>query len=113
LPQDVKNKWRIGFNDICNTNNSRSVIASIVPIYAFGNTLPTYDLETSDSPAPIELLAANLASLICDYVARQKIQSRHLNKYIIEQLPVDSPDRYEVVRFGKKTAAKIVRDGAA
>jgi hypothetical protein len=57
------------------------------------------------------LLAANLASLICDYVARQKIQSRHLNKYIVEQLPVVPPDRYEAVRFGKKTAAKIVREG--
>jgi hypothetical protein len=97
FPQDVKNEWRIGFNDICNTNNSRSVIASIVPIYAFGNTLPTYDRQTSDSPARIELLAANLASLICDYVARQKIQSRHLNKYIIEQLPVVPPDRYDAV----------------
>ena len=30
--------------------------------------------------------------------------------YIVEQLPVVPPDRYEAVRFGKKTAAEIVRE---
>ena len=43
-------------------------------------------------------------------MARQKAQSTHLNWYIVEQLNVVSPDRYEAVRFGKKTAAKIVRE---
>jgi len=105
----LERRWCIGFNDICNANNARSVIAALVPDYEFGNTLPTFDLQDTTNSAHIELLGANLASLICEYVARQKIQSRHLNKYIIEQLPVVPPDRYEAVRFGKKTVAEIVR----
>jgi hypothetical protein len=58
------------------------------------------------------LLSVNLTSLIYNYVARQKIQSRHLNKYIVEQLPAAPPDSYEAVRFGEKTAAKIIREAA-
>jgi hypothetical protein len=100
--------WRIGFNDICNTNNARSLIAAAVPYYGFGNTLPTFHSETDN--CRLELLLANLCSIISDYIARQKIQSRHLNKYIIEQIPVVPPDRYQQVRFGTKTAGDIVRE---
>lgn len=102
-------KWRVGFNDICNTNNSRSLIASIVPAYAYGNTLPTFQQDDVNHREPSELLSANFCSIICDYLARQKIQSRHLNKYIVEQLPVIPPSIYKETKFGKKTAAAIVR----
>ena len=43
-------------------------------------------------------------------MARQKAQSTHLNWFIVEQLPVVPPDRYENVRFGPKTAGEIVRE---
>ena len=32
------------------------------------------------------------------------------NKYIVEQLPIVPPDRYEPATFGPKTAAEIVRE---
>lgn len=44
-----------------------------------------------------------------DYFARNKIQSRNLNKYILEQLPVIPPDAYSR-RFGLKSAGEIVRE---
>ena len=56
------------------------------------------------------LLGANLNATVFDFVTRQKIQGQTLNLFIIEQLPVVPPDRYEAVRFGKKTAATIVRE---
>ncbi len=37
---------------------------------------------------------ANLNSLVFDYVARQKVQSTHLNWYILEQLPVIAPQHF-------------------
>ena len=106
---DEGTAWRIGINDICNTNNTRSFIACAVPLSGFGNTLPTFHSENA-TPADLALLLGNFCSIICDYVARQKIQSRHLNKYIVEQLPVVAPARYEAVRFGAKTAADLVRE---
>jgi len=102
--------WIIGFNDICNTNNARSLIAALIPFAAYGNTLPIFTPIDPADPAKTELLAANFAAIICDYLARQKIQSRHLNKYIIEQLPVVPPDTYNSKQFGKKTVGKIVRE---
>ena len=56
-------------------------------------------------------LLANFNAIIpFDYVARQKVQGQHLNWFIVEQLPVVPPDRYEAVRFGPKTAGEIVRE---
>ncbi|MDE0164330.1 MAG: hypothetical protein OXL36_04445 [Bryobacterales bacterium] len=110
IPEDCRGGWRIGFNDICNTNNARSLIACIVPDAGFGNKLPILSREKGAPDLDLALLVANLCALVCDYVARQKIQSRNLNKYILEQLPVVPPDRYKAVHFGRKTASEIVRE---
>ena len=110
ISEDDRGNWRIGFNDVCNTNNARSLIACVVPDAGFGNTLPILSLEEGAPDFDLALLVANLCALVCDYVARQKIQSRHLNKYILEQLPIVPPDRYEAIRFGPKTAGEIVRE---
>ena len=56
------------------------------------------------------LLAANLNATILDFVARQKVHGQTLNLFIVEQLPVVPPERYEVVRFGPKTATEVVRE---
>lgn len=102
----IKRGYAIGFNDVCNTNNERSLIAAIVPKVGAGNTLPLLDgLDASDC----SLLIGNLNSIPCDYFARNKIQSRHLNKYILEQLPIVPPTAY-TRSFGSKSAAVVVRD---
>jgi len=46
-----------------------------------------------------------------DYAAlRQKVQGQTLNLFIVEQLPVVPPDRYNTVRFGPKTVGEIIRE---
>jgi hypothetical protein len=100
--------YTIGFNDVCNTNNERSVISAIIPRVGAGNTLPILDgLEARDAA----LFVSNLNSIVFDYVARNKIQSRHLNKYILDQLPVVPADGY-TRKFGPKTAADIIWEAA-
>lgn len=100
--------WAVGFNDICNTNNARSLISAIVPRGAYGNKLPLITSETG-SLHDLFRLQANLASMVTDYIARQKIQSRNLSKYILAQLPIIPPDSYER-RFGPKSADEIVKE---
>ena len=72
-----------------------------------------------DSLAPIAemrpercewLLAGNLNATVFDFVTRQKVQGQTLNLFIVEQLPVVPPERYEHVSFGPKTAAEVVRE---
>ena len=105
VPEALRRDWALGFRDIARANDVRTMIASIVPTTAAGNTLPL--LVGNDAPLPAAaacLLLANLNSLALDYVARQKAQSTHLNWYIVEQLPVIAPERFETSIGGVKIA---------
>ena len=101
--------WLLGFKDVTAPTNVRSMIAAFVPRAGAGNTLPILSLEDA-AAGGAALLLANLNAVPFDFVARQKIQGQHLNWFILEQLPVVPPERYEAVRFGPKTAAEIVRE---
>nr|WP_314444413.1 hypothetical protein [uncultured Sphingomonas sp.] len=98
--------YAIGFNDICNTNNARSLICAIVPSGAYGNKLPILTWEKPDGHQAAKL-QANLACIFTDYLARQKIQSRSLSKYILAQLPLVPHEKYGR-KFGDKSAADII-----
>ena len=100
--------WVLSFKDVTAPTNARSVIAALMPKGGFSNTLPLLLLDSSDNNE--WLLAANFNSIIFDFVARQKIHGQHLNLFVIEQLPVVPPDRYEFVQFGNKSAKDVVRD---
>ena len=98
--------WVLGFKEITAPTNMRTFIAAILPAVGFGNKVPVLKPETQDRNE--WLLAANLNATVFDFATRQKIQGQTLNLFILEQLPVVPPERYEAVRFGSKTAAEIV-----
>jgi hypothetical protein len=50
-----------------------------------------------------------LNAIVFDFVTRQKVQSTHLNWYIVEQLPVIPKAAFIATHFGSKSAADIVR----
>lgn len=89
------------------------MIAAAVPRAAIGNTLPILFPDTALSAdryrAHAPLWLADLCSIALDYVARQKVQSTHLNWYIVEQLSVVPAEVY-ARRFGSKIAAEIIRE---
>ena len=100
--------WVLGFKEITAPTNVRTFIAALLPTVGFGNKAPLLKPETNERAEC--LLAANLNSIVLDFVARQKVQGQTLNLFIVEQLPVVPPDRYETIRFGPKTAGEIVRE---
>lgn len=104
----VSNDYSLAFNDICNTNNQRSLISAIVPKAGYGNKLPILQPVGDLNAGELSLILANFCSIACDFAARQKIQSRNLNKYILEQLPVIPRERFEERRFGSKSAAEVI-----
>ncbi|HBT43156.1 MAG TPA: restriction endonuclease [Rhodospirillaceae bacterium] len=102
----------LAFKDVTATTNIRSMIAAFIPQAGVGNTLPIIlneAMETLDA-STASVMLANLNAMSFDFVARQKIQGQHLNWFIVEQLPVVPPDRYDAVSFGQKTAGEIVRE---
>lgn len=106
--------WLIGFRDITNATNARTVIASIVPRSGTGNKLPLLIPDPKINARAIDVyrtrapvLLANLNSMVLDYVARQKIQGTNLNWYIAEQLPFVVEDEFEK-RIGKMKVADFI-----
>lgn len=79
----------LGFRDITNTTNERTVIASLFPYSGVSNKLPV--TITHYSP---ETLAANLSSFALDFVARQKMGGTTLNFFIIQQFPIIHPSSF-------------------
>jgi hypothetical protein len=106
-PSDVR--WVLGFKEITAPTNERTFISALFPTVGFSNKLPLLKPESADNRLEF-LLCANFNSVIFDFITRQKIQGQTLNLFIVEQLPVISPDQYCEVRFGHRTAFDIVRD---
>ena len=103
--------WMIAFRDIARTTDARTMIASAIPKAGVGNTAPLILWNDEDQRADKKaLLLGNLGAISLDYVTRQKAQSTHLNWYIVEQLPMIPPEKFESVRFGTKSAAEVVQE---
>ena len=87
-------RWLMGWRDITNATNERTVIASVVPRVGVGNKIPLFFPAPNISPAQSAALLGNLSSLALDFVARQKIGGTTLNYFYMKQFPVLPPDRY-------------------
>ncbi len=85
----------IAFRDITNPTNRRTMISGFAPAVGFINTLPIMLFSEAVSLRRRTCLQANFASFVFDYVARNKLQGRHMNFYILEQLPTLPPDAYD------------------
>jgi hypothetical protein len=82
----------IGFRDVTRATDSRTFLATCFPIVAATNKVP---FILTDHSHRLELcLLANLNSLPLDYCTRQKFGGISLNFFIVEQLPIITPDTY-------------------
>ena len=90
--------YSLAFKDVTAPTNMRTMIAAFVPAAGLGNTLPVLWPESAEGvltyPRAASLLLANFCSMAFDYVARQKVQGQHLNWFVVEQLPVITPARF-------------------
>jgi len=78
--------WFLGFRDITNATNERTLIATPVPPIGCGHNWP---LLHSASAAP--LLMATLDSFAHDFVARQKVGGTHMTFFVLKQLALLPP----------------------
>lgn len=86
-------RWLMGWRDICRATDERTVIASVVPRVATGDTLLLMFPTVSDTTL-CACLVAEQNSLIHDYIARQKIGGTHLKYHYKKQLPNLPPSTY-------------------
>lgn len=84
-------RWLMGWRDITNSTNERTLVGGVFPMSAVGNNLPLWMPSVDDA----ELLSSVLSSLVCDFVARLKVGGTHLNFFIAEQIAVLSPATFQ------------------
>ncbi|HXG08673.1 MAG TPA: DNA methyltransferase [Gemmataceae bacterium] len=87
-------RWLLGWRDITNTTNERTVIASILPRVGCGDTVLLM-LPDVENRLLLAMPWANLNSFVADFVARQKVGGTHLKYHVFKQLPVLPPAVYE------------------
>ena len=89
---DSAASYLIGFRDITNATNERTLIATVIPTLGVGNNLA---LLNSDHELNV-LLPAILNSFVSDFACRPKVGGTHINFFIAKQLAVLSPDQLDV-----------------
>lgn len=86
--------WLLGHRGLTNATNERTFITSIFPRVGVGNSLPVWVMPEPISTAAIAGLYANTASLVVDFVARQKVGGTNLNFFLVYQFPILPPYFY-------------------
>lgn len=87
-------RWLMGWRDITNATNERTVIAAVVPRLGVGNQMPLMLFAPRNDMRAFAALLGNLSCLTLDFVARHKAGGTHMNYFIFKQLPILPPDRY-------------------
>jgi len=85
--------WLVGWRDVCRNTDTRTVIASLIPLYGVGHKLPIMQPGAA-TPQEAGCLYANLVAFVLDYTARQKMGGTSLSYFHIKQLPVIPPSAY-------------------
>lgn len=91
---DWVHPWVFAWRDIARSTDERTFIAAVIPSLAVPHTAKVMFV-------PDELLAlftafvASVGSFPFDFIARQKTGGTHMSGFIVEQLPVLAPVRYQ------------------
>lgn len=85
-------QWLVGWRDITNTTNERTVISGIIPFVGSGDTFLL--IVPDKNNIQVELISFVLNSLVVDYCARQKVGGMHLKYHVFKQLPILTPTVY-------------------
>ncbi|MEC5212724.1 hypothetical protein RCH06_001265 [Polaromonas sp. CG_9.5] len=117
IPRDIEFKWALCFKQVTSTTNVRSMIAALVPASGVGHSMSVILPEPRGAlpTASLPLLLANLNTFALDYLGRQKLQGQNYSLYILEQLPVIAPARFQErlpAAFAKAMRAAKLMNGS-
>ncbi|HMW56649.1 MAG TPA: SAM-dependent DNA methyltransferase, partial [Accumulibacter sp.] len=87
-------RWLMGWRDITNATNERTVIASVAPRVGVNHKMPLFRLSGEVSARHAAVLVANLDSMVLDFVARQKVGGTSLTYHYLKQFAFLPPNRY-------------------
>jgi len=89
--------WHFGVRRFGRSTDERTVILSVVPHVAIGDSATIFVFDKGVSAEKVTALYYGMCSFAFDFTARQKVGGVMINQYILEQLPVLSPNFYTPV----------------
>ncbi|MCF3592366.1 N-6 DNA methylase [Planktothrix agardhii 1029] len=109
LAQKWNKKWLLGWRDVTNSTNERTVISTIFPLSGCNDKFLLM-LPSVSNIKLISCLLACLNSLSFDFIARQKIGGTALKYFTMRQLPIIPPDWYtpEDIEFISSRVLELV-----
>lgn len=85
--------WLIGWRSTGRAGDLRTMIPAALPSSAFSGKLPVALLQDV-LPESAACFLGNLASIVLDYVIRQKVGGADIPMFVVEQLPILPPIAY-------------------
>ncbi len=86
-------QWLLGWRDVTDARASaRTLNATVIPISAVNDGFLL--MFPNADPPYIAALLGNLNSIVCDYVAKQKVGGLHLKYFTMKQIPLLPPKLY-------------------
>lgn len=87
-------RWLFCHRGLTNATNERTFVTFALPRSGVGNSIPAWLFASHLDLRKVGCLVANTASLVCDFVARQKIGGTNLNFFYLEQFAILPPSSY-------------------
>lgn len=87
-------RWLMGWRDITNATNERTVIGGVFPKVGVGNNLPIWYPGAYVDGKHAAAFVGMLTCMTFDFSARHKVGGTHLNFFIAQQLPVLPPSAF-------------------
>ncbi|MGQ9369603.1 Eco57I restriction-modification methylase domain-containing protein [Azospirillum sp. ST 5-10] len=87
-------RWLMGWRDITNATNERTVVGTVSPKLGVGNSLPIWYVDQKFSGRFAAVFVGIMSSIALDFAARFKIGGVHLNFFIAQQLPIVPPSEF-------------------
>lgn len=95
--KDWRRGWLIGWRKITRATDERTLISTVLPLGAAGDSLPL--MLPAMEPHLVAGLVSCLNSLVVDYAERQKLGGTNLTFQFLFQLPILPPDFYTEPRL--------------
>jgi hypothetical protein len=93
--KDWNEKWMIGICDVTSPTNERTLVGTVMPRGAAGNSIALLLPDTTKIPKErVGCLLGWLCSMICDFFVRHKVGGVHLNFFLVKQFVVPGPSSF-------------------
>lgn len=97
IPEHWKNEWCLVWRRVSSPTNERTVLPSLLPISAVGDSLFMLFPKEQNSRNKA-MLYGMLGAFVFDFISRQKMGGVNVSYFILEQLPILSPMQISVER---------------